>query len=114
MQGGHVLLHPHAVETLYCGIPDELAKMSLIATVPQSLKSFKDNGIHAAADVAAPKTYIAAEHDAAMPFEVQKSMALAAEAQLEIISGSHSPFVDPEMVPKLLAIIEKVVLQYTA
>ncbi|KAK3182012.1 hypothetical protein K4F52_006751 [Lecanicillium sp. MT-2017a] len=96
-KGGHVLLQPHAMENLYSGIPEELARMNLISTVPQSLKSFENNAVRAAAEIAAPKTYIAAEGDLAIPFEGQKGMALAAGAKLEVIPGSHSPFSDPEI-----------------
>lgn len=113
-QGGHVLLQPHAMENLYSGIPEELARMNLISTVPQSLKSFENNAVRAAAEIAAPKTYIAAEGDLAIPFEGQKGMALAAGAKLEVIPGSHSPFSDPEVCSTMLDIIEQVVLQQTA
>lgn len=56
-------------------------------------------------------TYIAAEHDKAIPFEAQKAMALAAGAEIEILPGGHSPFLDPEVTPKMNAIIEKAVVK---
>jgi hypothetical protein len=38
-------------------------------------------------------------------------MALAARAELEIVPGGHSPFLDPAVTPKMNAIIEEAVLK---
>jgi pimeloyl-ACP methyl ester carboxylesterase len=91
--------------SLYGDLPDAEAEQAMSELVEQTVLSFAER-VDAAAWNHIPSTYIIAEHDKAIPPEVQEQMATQA-TETHRIASAHSPFLSQPH--QLAALIDKIV-----
>ncbi|KAI9149956.1 putative hydrolase R7 [Paramyrothecium foliicola] len=102
-------LEDEARGLMYSGVQGDVAQMSFDTTVPQSLISFADPCAQGSSEVLARKVYVICREDSAVPYQGQRAMAEAAGAEMIEIESGHSPFLQSEVMSKLVEAVEGVV-----
>lgn len=111
-KGDVVYLNESAKDALFNDVDSATAMECFEESVGQSAASLETPVAFAAPDVSVPKTYIACEHDHALPLEVQLQLAaaLGKNARVVKVKSGHAVHRNAKALPEVIAAIERAAL----